>query len=228
MVRRSGDRPRARARASRQRVDAADHDLELAGGDGAEQVADHRRDQRRGAASRCTSQKPITDFGVAQQVAGRDLVAARGRRSRRRPSARTAPAPQSSASKAAPPLICEHRRRPARRRWPRGSPPSRSSARESTVASAPSRSTSARFSSLEASAITLAAGALGELDGEACRCRRAAASTTTVSPASTRAQRWTQRVRGQALQQQRRRPGRRRPRRGPGPASASGTATFCA
>ena len=95
----------------------------------------------------------------------------------------------SSASKASPPLMW----RTASTRSPpfasRIAAP-RSSLRESTVASAPRRSTSARFSSLEARPITLAPARLASCT-ESEPVPPAAASTTTVSPGSSRAQRWT-------------------------------------
>ena len=78
----------------------------------------------------------------------------------------------------------------------------RLSERESTVASAPSPSTSARFSSLDASPITRAP-ALFAIWTESDPVPPAAASTTTVSPASTRAQTPDQRHRGQPLEEQR-------------------------
>ena len=59
------------------------------------------------------------------------------------------------------------------------------------MASAPSRSTSARFSSLEARPITLRAGALARAAPRGVPVPPAAASTTIVSPGSIRAQRWT-------------------------------------
>ena len=72
------------------------------------------------------------------------------------------------------------------------------------MASAPSRSTRARFSSLEARPITLAPARLA-ICTESEPVPPAAASTTTVSPGSIRAQCGDQGHRGQALQQQRRR-----------------------
>ena len=58
------------------------------------------------------------------------------------------------------------------------------------MASAPSRSTRARFSSLEASPITFAPACLA-ICTASVPVPPAAASTTIVSPASIRAQRWT-------------------------------------
>ena len=86
--------PRARARRLGERVDAADDDLELARGDGAEQVGDPPpTSSRRG--SRCMSQKPITGASVAAGAAygPRSALATRFRR---RPSARTAPGARGS------------------------------------------------------------------------------------------------------------------------------------
>ena len=56
-----------------ERVDVADDDLELARGDGAEQVGDHRRDL---VAARDQVHEPEADHGarVSQQVPGVDLV----------------------------------------------------------------------------------------------------------------------------------------------------------
>ena len=150
-------------RGSRERVDAADHDLELARGDGAEQLADHRRSGRAAGAVH----QPEADHRrlSPHQVPGRHLVLlARGD-----PEGDHAPERGERAQRGSKPRrrSSRARRRPARRRLPRGSPSFRSSARESTVASAPSRSTSSRFSALEASADHPRAGPLGELHGEA-------------------------------------------------------------
>ena len=75
-------------RASRQRIDAADDDLELARGDGAEQVGDHRRDL---VAARDQVHEPEADHcaRVSQQMPGARLRSARARRCRRVTCART-------------------------------------------------------------------------------------------------------------------------------------------
>ena len=121
---------------------------------------------------------------------------------RRRPSAPAAPAPRARRRRRRR-RSCGGPRRPARRRWRRGSPRAGPRPRESTVASAPSRSTNARFSSLEARPITFAPARLAS-----CTERRAGAAgggldhdrLARLDPRAA----LDQRHRGQPLQQQRR------------------------
>ena len=80
----------------------------------------------------------------------------------------------------------------------------RSSARESTVASAPRRAASARFSSLEASAITRAPARLASWTARRPGAAGRPPRRRPSPPPGCWAQKLTQRVRGEALEQKRR------------------------
>ena len=81
-------------------------------------------------------------------------------------------------------------RRPARRRWPRGSPPEVVGARvDRRVGAEPLRR--ARASPRSRRARSPARRRAWRAGRRACRCRRRPPATTTVSPGSSRAQRWT-------------------------------------
>ena len=134
------------------------------------------------------SQKPITArewrsrCPVATSFCSREAIPKmtmrpNGARVRRQASNASPPLISSTASTSRPVVGLEDRR-------------PRSSARESTVASAPSRAASSRFSSLEASAITRPPARLASCTASV-PVPPAAASTTTVSPGWSRAQRWT-------------------------------------
>ena len=136
--------------------------------------------------------EPEADHGARVCAAGGRSRprSARARRSRRRPCARTAP---GCAATARTPRRRSSRRprRPARPPLASRIAAPRSSARESTVASAPSR--------VGERALLLGRGErdhprrrrASRAGRRACRCRPRRASTTTVSPGSRRAQRWT-------------------------------------
>ena len=179
-----------RAARLRQRVDAADDDLELAGGDGRRSsspiiaaTSSRRREQ-------VHEPEADHDARASQQVAGRDLVAARARRSRRRPCARTAPASASVCVEGSAAAHLAGRRRPARRRWPRGSPPrgprraSRRSRRRRAARPARASPRSRRGRSPGRRRASRAAR-------RACRCRRRRPRRRPSRPVRSRAQRWT-------------------------------------